>query len=878
MEVSRRAALQVLGALAACDGSGPKPTPTVPKPPQVTRQRPRVVHYGLDLSFDFAARSFKGNLELTLKLGDAAEPLVLASKDLSILSVKDEGGRDVPFTSSNNSLQVTFARSWDPESEQRVRLEYAGRASKGLRMFEDQIYTAYDTASWMPCDFDPGSRATFTLEVASKPGWLGIGNGTPTTGNDPQRQSWALTTPYPAYTLGFAIGELWEATSNVDGTDLVLLASVRTPREARALGEEIARMFTFFQDRSGVRYAQAGVGKRFTTVLARGDVAQEYAGFAVVSDQYALEWMAEPREDWVFCHELAHSWWGNLVTCASWSQFWLNEAFAVFMTALYKEQRWGQREYDRERGVARRRVQRMLRAEKGRPLELPAGTLESEAGGGWPYGRGFEVLHEARRTLGDPLFLRALRDYTTGHTKRSVTTNDWLDAFSAGDAKLRDELATLVKTVPSKAAPASLNEWIQRTASATNDIDRFMAIDAIGEACASSADVQCPAALASLAIHTNDPSRLVATAARRVRRAGRLTYWKTRRRGANLFNKLETAERLMAARDAGIEFVRLAPNKWSTTSRDFLLGSADNHTEVVMQDARTLLAVLDAAERAQLKVLLTTLSLPGARWRQQHGNRNDLRLWTTDSVQGQAAKFWNDLVEIVGGHDALIGYDILNEPRPEALERITDTNDMKYRAWSQAAVDKVEDVNRFYRRVVAAIRAADPVTPIVLESSMDAAADAFEFLQPFDDPSILYSFHFYGPWLYTGPKNANGKYKYPGPVPADESDPRTVELWDEARVRKALQGVFDWMKKHAIAPERVIAAEIGCQRRAPGVVQYMEDVVRILEQAQIHWAFYSFREDEWDAMDYELGTSSTNTVRGDNPLWEVLASRLKSRR
>lgn len=823
------------------------------------------------------ARTFKGNLELTLKIGERAEPLVLASKALSIVAAKEATGAAVSFSVGERTLELKIPPAWEPESEQRLLLEYTGRASNGLRMFDDQIYTAYDTASWMPCDFDPGSRATFSLDVASRPGWLGVGNGKLADAKAAERLAWSLAAPYPAYTLGFAIGDFWEATTKVDGTELVLLSSRRAPQEARGLTDELAGMFTFLQDRSGVRYPLAGVGTRFTTVLARGDVAQEYAGFAVMSDQYALDWLAEPREDWVFCHELSHSWWGNLVTCASWSQFWLNEAFAVFMTALYKEQRWGKREYDRERGVARRRVERMLKANKGRPLELPAGTLESAAGGGWPYARGFEVLHEARQAAGDVLFFKALRDYTTGHTKQPVTTDDWLDAFAAGGAERRDQLASLVRTVPAGEKALSLDEWTERAASATNDIDRFMAIDAIGDACASNKDVQCPAALASLAIHTNDPSRLVATAARRVRRAGRQAFWRTRRRGANLFNKLETADRLIAARDAGIEFVRLAPNKWSTTFRDFLLGTVDNYTDVVRQDASTLLAVLDAADRAQVKVLLTTLSLPGARWRQQNGNRDDLRLWTTDQVQGQAAKFWNDLAEIVGGHEALVGYDILNEPRPEALAKIFDTDAPKYGEWSRRAVDKAEDVNRFYRRVVAAIRAADPVTPIVLESSMDAAPDAFEFLQPIDDAGILYSFHFYGPWFYTGPKNATGKYTYPGPIPADEADPGSVEVWNEARVRKAFQRVFDWMKQHSIAPEKIIAAEFGCHRKAPGALQYMEDVVRILEETKIHWAFYSFREDEWDGMDYELG-ATTSSARTDNPMWNVLSSRLKPRK
>jgi aminopeptidase N len=74
------------------------------------------------------------------------------------------------------------------------------------------------------------------------------------------------------------------------------------------------------------------------------------------------------QEDWVVAHELAHQWWRNLVTCADWSQFWLNEGVVVFMTAAWKEHKHGRAAYDREMELARRRLQFAKDAGFDKPL------------------------------------------------------------------------------------------------------------------------------------------------------------------------------------------------------------------------------------------------------------------------------------------------------------------------------------------------------------------------------------------------------------------------------------------------------------------------------------------------------------------------------
>ena len=120
-----------------------------------------------------------------------------------------------------------------------------------------------------------------------------------------------------------------------------------------------------------------------------------------------------------------------------------------------------------------------------------------------------------------------------------------------------------------------------------------------------------------------------------------------------------------------------------------------------------------------------------------------------------------------------------------------------------------------------------------------------------------------------------------------------VETRDRFRAAKAAG--IEWVR---LVPDkwegakRIVAAEFGCDRRAAGAQDYLADIMTTLNERGWHWAFYAFREDAWDRMDYELGAGGLGAAyweaieRGehpdrpwkDNPLWHVLQAGLKAGR
>ncbi|MCA1177683.1 MULTISPECIES: hypothetical protein [unclassified Pantoea] len=113
-----------------------------------------------------------------------------------------------------------------------------------------------------------------------------------------------------------------------------------------------------------------------------------------------------------------------------------------------------------------------------------------------------------------------------------------------------------------------------------------------------------------------------------VRATEKMDFWLKPQHGGNSFNRIPPdIAYFNALHTYGASWVRLSWDKWPTQQRDFLLGSADEYQGLVTEDIATLKKVLDSVQAANLKVVITPLSLPGMRWSQNNGGQFDDRLW-----------------------------------------------------------------------------------------------------------------------------------------------------------------------------------------------------------------------------------------------------------
>ncbi|KAF1055493.1 MAG: hypothetical protein GAK43_00288 [Stenotrophomonas maltophilia] len=334
-----------------------------------------------------------------------------------------------------------------------------------------------------------------------------------------------------------------------------------------------------------------------------------------------------------------------------------------------------------------------------------------------------------------------------------------------------------------------------------------------------------------------------------------MPFWDTPQRGANSFNATPPDRAYFdALRATGATWVRLSPDKWpSAGGRDFLMGDADHYRGLVAADVATLRQVLDAAQASGLRVVLVPLSLPLLRWKQKNGDVVDQRLWQSQANHVPAQRFWHDLAVALKGHPALVGYNLINEPAPEYGTALAEhASPAAMQAWYASVQGGPRDIRMLYRELSARVREVDAEMPLMLDAGWYAAADAFDYWPaPLDDARLLYSVHMYEPYAATSAPNQKRRtpHRYPAVAPFGAGR----ERWDAGRVKAYLQQPLAWAQAHGIPRQRMVAGEFGCMRRWPDCPRYLRDVLAVLEDQQVHWAFYAFREDSWDGMDYELG-------------------------
>jgi len=374
--------------------------------------------YELQLRPEVTALTLFGQARIQLRAGPTAADFIdLPAPALQLLAVQ-VGDRPALAQRTADGWRIALSDAEASAATLTLDLQYRAGASEGLVFGDELVYTAFHSCRWMPCAGGDLSRAAVGIELQLPPNWASVST----------RQGAAQ--PYALYTAGFAAGRF---LALVDDADPRLRYLVRGDDEdtARAKFRDSARMLAFFEDKAGVPLPQPA----YTQVLLPGAAAQEASSFSLIGHRMLDPIAADPKEDWVIAHELAHQWWGNLITCASWRELWLNEGLVTFMTAAWKQERWGEAEYQREMALARQRWQGARDAGFDRPLSAAADYPSLALRRAVQYSKGALFFDALRRELGEAAFWDGLRRYTRAQFGRSVTARDLQAAFEGAAAR-----------------------------------------------------------------------------------------------------------------------------------------------------------------------------------------------------------------------------------------------------------------------------------------------------------------------------------------------------------------------------------------------------------------------------------------------------------
>lgn len=384
----------------------------------------RVFAYELDLQIDREKKTFAGRETIRLRAtGDRLAVVEFPTNGIRILSVTSERGHAL---ATPDRIQIRPATALAPGQEMSVVIDYIAREPRGVSFHTDAVYTHFDTCHWMVCRDRPDDKATFTLTLAVPDGLTLIASGAPVAGQS-ARQQWRESVPSSPYLFGFVLGKLTRTVRTHRGVTLEYFASGVDEAAMKAMFADDDRMLDFFTDKAGRPLPRAF----YRQVVVDGEAAQEVSSFSILGRAQLEQRLKDPTEDWLVAHEMAHQFWGNMVTCADWSHFWLNEGLTVFMVAAYKERRWGRPAYERELALFRARHQAAVSAKFDVPLtfagEYPSLTIKRAIA----YSKGALFLDRLRAQMGEGAFWGALAKYTRRFAGGTAVTQDFQRAFAA---------------------------------------------------------------------------------------------------------------------------------------------------------------------------------------------------------------------------------------------------------------------------------------------------------------------------------------------------------------------------------------------------------------------------------------------------------------
>jgi aminopeptidase N len=413
---------------------------------------PDVASYHLDLSVDRAERLITGIQTIEIRgsdLSTATFPLY----DHEILSVTTPQGVELPYESENGLLAIELP---ERRNSVAVRIEYRVRNPKGIVFLDEVAYTNFETCHWMICNEDPARKAKFSLTLTTTDGDAVLASGSQwkveSLDEGVQRFHWRQEREYSTYLFGFGVGRLASA-SRRDGRVTLQALSASVPHsELERYLEATSGMIRLFESAAGVTLPTT----RYSQLIVEGSAAQEKSTFSIIGTEQLAALAEDPTEDWVIAHELAHQFWGNLVTPATWNDLWISEGLAVFMTAVWKENRWGREYYDREMELARARLQRAIDADFDVPLAWKGEYPSLEIKRAIAYSKGALFFDELRQRLGPERMVEAMRAFTRRHAAGVVTSRNLQLSFESTSGEDLSELFdTWVWGEQSPAPPAS---------------------------------------------------------------------------------------------------------------------------------------------------------------------------------------------------------------------------------------------------------------------------------------------------------------------------------------------------------------------------------------------------------------------------------------
>lgn len=412
-----------------------------------------VQNYIIRVSFDREKKIIFGDTTVQLKpLTSNFNRVELDAAEMKFESVKLESeNKDLQYKQTGEKISITLDKSYAPTDLISLRFKYSVKPSKGVyfvdAQIEDgktersaQIWTqgeAEEAHFWIPSYDFPDDKATTEQFITVEKDEIAIGNGEQleTTENADGTKTFHFKMPvaHSIYLTSFVVGNYTKVRDSYKEIPLGFYIYPGTESLAQRKYGKTKEMMRVFEELTGVAFPY---NKYDQTMVANFNFGgMENITATTMAD---TEIMMNPDnivEDLV-SHELAHSWFGDLVTCRNWAELWLNEGFATYMEAAYREKVYGRADYLRKvREDALQFIVSDAVGDNKHGLYNLSARPDDSIFDTTTYQKGGAVVHTLRETVGTENFWKAINIYLNRHKFQNVETGDLKKAMEEVSGK-----------------------------------------------------------------------------------------------------------------------------------------------------------------------------------------------------------------------------------------------------------------------------------------------------------------------------------------------------------------------------------------------------------------------------------------------------------